>query len=594
MPFGLAISTERAKTLESAIQDELIKRGYSAEPDPVMAEYITIMIINNKTRDQISSELEDLIGTVVERGFIDWLFTEAAKGAPESELGPQSQTQPTESQSSLPVAPTREAPPDSRRNPPSGPRGSAPLYQQAISQALPNQSPTSQKRTASARSPSPSGQNPNKSRRTDVPSGPRAMRDGRQSGPTGPRSLLERVGPRTSGNGFPRPDNMQNNIPIPGDMDIQAALAAGFVPPGMNGMDMNAIAAAQMAPNPLLLQEMMLNQMAMMAQMATSMGMMNPGQFGGFPMQPGAQDVGMYGGPGGFGGPSVGGGPNRARAGGREPLLIEEQPVPTPQLTEAPASTPTPTAAPKPTPPQPVRLNFAIPERPQSPTLCKFSLKCTNPHCRWSHPSPVATPESGMVLSNEVCEQGKDCKDKDCIKGHISPAAVNPALAAEHQPNTPVAPTPSVVAPSAHNNVYCRYGAGCTRRDCTFQHPPSRKLGTSRPQTQATPCRFGSGCTRANCQFQHPEGRVLPSTFHRGLATTTPIVSVPVPQTGSMGAPSPHKTVVFNKPSPSKALGAKAQEIEDERNRTIQAVKEAEEATAKKDNSKRRPTPIAA
>lgn len=51
MPFGLAISTERAKALEvfsyiwgvirtvhahlslqSAIQDELIKRGYSAEP----------------------------------------------------------------------------------------------------------------------------------------------------------------------------------------------------------------------------------------------------------------------------------------------------------------------------------------------------------------------------------------------------------------------------------------------------------------------------------------------------------------------------------------------------------------------------------
>jgi ubiquitin len=61
-----------------------------------------------------------------------------------------------------------------------------------------------------------------------------------------------------------------------------------------------------------------------------------------------------------------------------------------------------------------------------------------------------------------------------------------------------------------------------------------------------------------------------------------------------MGAPSPHKTVIFNKPSQSKTLGAKAQEIEDERSRTIKAVKEAEEAGAatKKDNSKR--TPIAA
>ena len=58
MPFGLAIGTERAKALEvstfstvnlnftahsslqSAIQDELIKRGYSAEPGPFLAAFI--------------------------------------------------------------------------------------------------------------------------------------------------------------------------------------------------------------------------------------------------------------------------------------------------------------------------------------------------------------------------------------------------------------------------------------------------------------------------------------------------------------------------------------------------------------------------
>ena len=385
-----------------------------------------------------------------ERGFIDWLFTEAAKGAPESELGSQTQTQPTDSQPSLPATSLRQVPPDPRRNPPSGPRSNAPLYQQAISQALPNQSPTAQKRTASARSPSPTGQSPSKSRRTDLPSGPRAMRDARQSGPPGPRSLLERVGPRTAGNGFPRADNMPNNMPGPGEMDIQTAMAAGFVPPGMNGMDMNALAAAQMGPNPLLLQEMMMNQMAMMAQMASSLGMMNPGhpgQFGGYPMQAGAPDVAMYGGPGGYNGPPMAGGPSRGRGGGRggysgrgrgggpahlpalESVPQEEQTPPTPQSAEAPAPNPAPVlVAPTPTLPQPAPLGFAIPERPQSPTLCKFSLKCTNPHCRWSHPSPVATPESGVVLSNEACEQGKECKDKDCIKGHISPAAVNPAL----------------------------------------------------------------------------------------------------------------------------------------------------------------------
>lgn len=99
MAFGLTMGTERATALQNAIQDELMKRQYSMEPgtypsrldrsvmadlshliqDPVMAEYITIMVINNKTagpshsvshfsRDksahhtspaQITSELED-------------------------------------------------------------------------------------------------------------------------------------------------------------------------------------------------------------------------------------------------------------------------------------------------------------------------------------------------------------------------------------------------------------------------------------------------------------------------------------------------------------------------------------------------------
>lgn len=88
MPFGLTIGTERAISLQvrfrlsffahfsahlalfsqNAIQDELMKQGFSPDAgqssgtismhsnsysggytDPVMAEYITIMIINNKT-----------------------------------------------------------------------------------------------------------------------------------------------------------------------------------------------------------------------------------------------------------------------------------------------------------------------------------------------------------------------------------------------------------------------------------------------------------------------------------------------------------------------------------------------------------------
>lgn len=293
----------------------------------------------------------------------------------------------------------------------------------------------------------------------------------------GQRSLLERVGGpagpmrnTNAQNAFPhddiqaRIDNITNGSPDP------TMMMAGFPHAnGMGAMDMNAMAAGM--ANPMMLQEMMMGQMALMAQMASSMGMMNPtaGQFAGpgFPMQgvmPG--DMGMFPGAGmtGLAGPlqqqqqqqmtgmnSVGRGRGGGRGGrGTGRGRVGQQPskgmdvigndgassstpgptpplpiaAPTPALAVPPSSTPS-TAGVLSSGSQP-RTGFVLPERPQSPTLCKFALKCTNAHCRYSHPSPVATAESGMVLSNEACEKGKDCKDKDCIKAHVSPAVLNP------------------------------------------------------------------------------------------------------------------------------------------------------------------------
>ena len=420
-----------------------------------------------------------LIFLGVDASFTDWLFAEAAKGAAGPDIVPQSP--PIKADASDP-GPSRDPPPhipnDSSRKALGASRSG--VYQHAISQAFPP--PTSQKRTSSARSPSPS--HPNKSRRTDLPTGPRAMlRDGPSNSTTNPqpnaRSLLDRVGGpanasgRSNGSGGfgrdeiqARIDNIVNGSPDPNMM------MAGF--PAMGGMDMNVMAAANMA-NPIMLQEMMMNQMALMAQMASSMGIINPntGQFGGqgFPVQSGMPgDMGMFqnGTNTGFHGHQMGGNMNnsgmngsaRGRGTGRSGRGVgrgrggadigalthssvaqeaaeppsSESIAPEPPVIATPAPTnPAPVAGPPaatpvavgiPVPPQ--RLAYAIPERPQSPTLCKFGLKCTNAHCRYSHPSPVATAESGVVLSNDPCEKGRDCKDKDCIRAHVSPAVLNP------------------------------------------------------------------------------------------------------------------------------------------------------------------------
>ena len=286
------------------------------------------------------------------------------------------------------------------------------MHHQPMSQALPS---------GTKRSASPSSHGPNKSRRTDLPSGPRAMlRDGRdgQGGGNPGRSLLERVGPR--GPGFPQ-EQQQPQIPVP------PVFPNGMLP----GPDMNAAMAAQMT-NPLILQEMMLHQMALMAQMAGAMGMVPPGGF--MPGQPGFQEMGMPNGMNnGFVPPHQ---QRQQQSGGRrgpnnrgQKFQREEQTNSQPQPPPTPIP---PVVAPQPVQPTPTpaptqqRSTYVPPERPQSPTLCKFSLKCTNASCRYSHPSPVATQESGIVLSNDPCEQGKDCKDRDCVKAHVSPAVLNP------------------------------------------------------------------------------------------------------------------------------------------------------------------------
>lgn len=566
--------------------------------------------------------------------FTEWLFAEAAKGASEVETTPQSSSVQQET-AAEPVTSSEAQPANETSRTSHAPRNG--IYQQAISQALPSGSNSAQKRTASARSPSPS--HPNKSRRTDLPTGPRAMyhRDGSNSnGNSHPntRSLLERVGgpPGRGPKNFQRDDIQARIDNIVGNAPEQnMMMPPGF--PGMGmGMDMNAMASMA---NPLMLQEMMMNQMALMAQMATTMGIINPaaGQFGGgqpgFPMQGGMPDMNMMqnmnnafqqqqqqqsggNGPnnnvgrgrgGGRGGRGVGRGRGSAPGNSDRPIPNGQ---PGPVVADASASTSTPIIAPTPISPAPSssapsaaervaapvqqnQIAYAIPERPQSPTLCKFALKCTNAHCRYSHPSPVATAESGVVLSNEACEQGKECKDKDCIKAHVSPAVLNPqgdistnhlspisvlnpfSSIAEHSIPHVHAPAP---APQIHHTpVPCRFGAACTRPGCTFSHPHRQTQST-------TPCRFGTACTRAQCPFQHPEGRVLPSSFHRGLSTTGPIVNVPTPEPGTMGA-SQNRSVTFNNPVKDK-LAKQMKEIQEKKLEAEKAVKDAEAAANSK------------
>ena len=251
------------------------------------------------------------------------------------------------------------------------------------------------------------------------------------------RSLIDRVGPHSrrgsvggSGNLSPaQVSHIQAKIDGITGNPVPRHLMNGR---GQGPMPMNGGPAMNIS-----LQEMMVMNWDMMRQMANTIGMMAPagpvGNFGfpqpnvgGIPPQqqmgafpPGVPSFSPSSGPQGRGGMGRGGaqgrggmGGGRGHGGSPNQFVVPAQPQPLP----APKPTPTP-ATPVP--------SISGPERPGTPSLCKYSLKCTNPQCRFSHPSPVATVESGVVLSTEFCPKGKDCKDKHCTLGHVSPSLVN-------------------------------------------------------------------------------------------------------------------------------------------------------------------------
>jgi hypothetical protein len=222
--------------------------------------------------------------------------------------------------------------------------------------------------------------------------------------------------------------------PIQAQIEAVTAANGGMLPPFMNPQMM------QIDPNQMQIRDLMQGQVMVMAQMQQMMQQFGAVQAqaalsGGFAAHPQANGGGFPGRGRGRGGISRGVGRGGAYTNSRPSTQadvpkITEVGTPTSSSPVLPAAVadsegevniilPKPSAAFAP-------QAFAYPERPGTPTLCKFATACTNPVCRYSHPSPAATAETGLVLSVEACENGIKCVDKDCTKSHPSPAILDP------------------------------------------------------------------------------------------------------------------------------------------------------------------------
>jgi hypothetical protein len=125
-------------------------------------------------------------------------------------------------------------------------------------------------------------------------------------------------------------------------------------------------------------------------------------------------------------------------------------------------------------------------------TLCRFNDKCTVPTCPYAHQSPAAPPGTTIDLSDR-CSFGVACENKKCSGKHPSPAQRGRHLKDEVDCKFyPNCTNPS--CPFRHPDMpACRNGADCTTPGCKFVH--SKIM-----------CRYNP-CLNANCVYKHAEGQ---------------------------------------------------------------------------------------
>lgn len=148
-------------------------------------------------------------------------------------------------------------------------------------------------------------------------------------------------------------------------------------------------------------------------------------------------------------------------------------------------------------------------------TLCKFGAICSKELCPFGHPTPANKDAKVTIL--QWCVDNKACKDPNCSRAHSSPnfqtappsyqAVANPSSSASNgapQERTleqckfgSYCKNHSCPKRHAKSPIMCRQGAECTRIDCFFTHPINEV------------CKFGVNCTNVNCPYQHPDGKQI-------------------------------------------------------------------------------------
>lgn len=115
-------------------------------------------------------------------------------------------------------------------------------------------------------------------------------------------------------------------------------------------------------------------------------------------------------------------------------------------------------------------------KKPPTPALqlCKYAERCANKECVFGHPTPAN--DGAKVTVFEWCDNKENCADATCAKAHPSASLVrDPAPIPTHVLETCRyawhCTNPRCRYRHPTSMVPCRAGPECQRVDCTFFHP---------------------------------------------------------------------------------------------------------------------------
>ncbi|KAF9112492.1 hypothetical protein BGX27_003283 [Mortierella sp. AM989] len=149
--------------------------------------------------------------------------------------------------------------------------------------------------------------------------------------------------------------------------------------------------------------------------------------------------------------------------------------------------------------------------------LCADFPNCakTSDTCLFIHPLAEPTAEQVAAAARQALMQSMRSS-----AGSKSGTGMGDGAAGSNVPVLNALQMPFALGsqPSAQD---CKFGAKCTRADCKFRHP---QRGATSQQQQ---CRFFPNCTKPNCPFYHPPygQQVVDSAMDESGASASPSVS---------------------------------------------------------------------